>query len=103
MKSANQLLTAPVEAGVPGSPEFVDTPGAYVRFGIKKSLLFRLHAEKKIVGVVLRQPGKLRGKRLWVCDSIRAYLLANIAPAEWNPREIFKAKRASVEVTNGAA
>ena len=87
MKSTSQLLTAPVEAGHPGSPEFVDTPGAYVRFGIKKSLLNRLHAEKKIEGVLLRQPGKLRGKRLWVCDSIRAYLMANIAPAEWNPRE----------------
>ena len=98
-----RYTTAPLEAGVWQGPEFVDTPGAKQWFGLSKSLLFRLHAEGKIDGVAIRQPGKVRGKRLWVAQSIRNYLLANIAPAEWNPRKIANERQKRKEVTSGIA
>jgi len=66
--------TSPVAASSAGDAEFCDSPGAFQRFGLRRSLLYELHKLGLIQGVSLRRRGALRGKRLWNCDSIRSYL-----------------------------
>jgi hypothetical protein len=65
---------APVQTSPANDAEFCDSLGAYHRFGLKRSLLYELHTQGLIEGVSLRKRGKLRGKRLWSIDSIRAFL-----------------------------
>ena len=67
--------TAPVQASPANDAEFVDAPGLQARFGIKRSLAYTLMAEGAIKGVSLRRRGQLKGKRLFVVESVRAYLL----------------------------
>jgi len=43
-------------------------------FGLGKSTAYRLSDEGKIVSSSLRERGKLRGKRLFSCDSVAAYI-----------------------------
>ena len=43
-------------------------------FGLPRSLLYDLYKQDLIQSISLRQPGKLRGKRLWHVASIRKYL-----------------------------
>ena len=68
------------QLGVVG-PEFVTSAQAETIFGLGKSFLYLLKSENKIKSVCIRKRGAARGKRLWSCDSIRAYLLANIEEA----------------------
>jgi hypothetical protein len=70
--------TEPVRAAAPGNPEFLDAEGVEKHFGIRRSLLFRLLAENRIRGVSIRKTGRLRGKRLFDCSSIRELLRSNI-------------------------
>ena len=63
-----------IEASTAPYAEFCDCQGAFVRFGLKRSLLYNLHGQGLIKGVSLRRRGAARGKRLWSVDSIRAYL-----------------------------
>ena len=73
------LTTAPVQASPANNDaEFCDSPGAFARFGLKRSLLYELHAEGLIDGCALRRKGKQRGKRLWSIQSIRAYLASQM-------------------------
>jgi hypothetical protein len=65
---------APLQASAASDAEFCDSPGAFHRFGVKRSLLYELHAQGLIEGVSLRTRGRLRGKRLWSVDSIREFL-----------------------------
>ena len=60
-------------------PEFVDHHGATAMFCLSRPYLYRLASEGHIRTVLLRQPGKLKGRRLFECASLRAFLLANIA------------------------
>jgi hypothetical protein len=76
--SSTELTTEPVQEGLAGYPEFADAVGVEKHFGIRRSLAFRLLAEHKIRGVSIRQKGRLRGKRLFDCASIRKFLLANV-------------------------
>jgi len=76
--SSSKSTIESVGAGTPGDPEFLDAVGVEKHFGIRKSLLFRLLAENRIRGVSIRQRGRLRGKRLFDCASIRKFLLANV-------------------------
>ena len=70
--------TAPI-AALPGNDaEFCDSPGAFWRFGLRRSMLYELNARGLIKGVSLRKRGATKGKRLWNCDSIRAYLASQI-------------------------
>jgi hypothetical protein len=78
MKSTEVLTTEPVRAATPGNPEFLDAEGVEKQFGIRRSLLFRLLSENRIRGVSIRQPGRLRGKRLFCVSSIRDLLNANV-------------------------
>jgi len=66
--------TAPVTASPASDAEFCDSPGAFARFGLRRSLLYELHSLGLIKGVSLRRRGTARGKRLWSVDSIRSYL-----------------------------
>jgi hypothetical protein len=66
--------TLPVAASPPNDAEFCDSPGAFYRFGLRRSLLYELAAEGLITGCSLRRRGRQRGKRLWSIGSIRSYL-----------------------------
>jgi hypothetical protein len=70
--------TAPVQASPANDVEFCDSPGAFLRFGLRRSLLYDLYAQGLIRGVSLRRRGAQRGKRLWSVDSIRSYLAAQM-------------------------
>ena len=64
--------------GYVAQAEFVTSAQARIIFGFVKSHLYALKEEGKIKSVCLRKRGAARGKRLWCCDSIRAYLNANL-------------------------
>jgi hypothetical protein len=70
--------TAPVQASPANGAEFCDSPGAFVRFGLRRSLLYELNKLGLIKGVSLRRRGAVRGKRLWSIDSIRSYLASQM-------------------------
>jgi hypothetical protein len=59
-------------------PEFVDCRGLEAGWGIKRSLAYQLLNDGKIRGVSLRRRGRLRGKRLFSVDSVRAYLASEM-------------------------
>jgi len=66
--------TASVTASPANDAEFVDVPGLYSRFGIRRSLAYALLGQGAIRGVSLRRRGQIRGKRLFDVASVRAYL-----------------------------
>lgn len=55
-------------------PEWADAKNITRIFGLGKSTLYRLEAEGKIRSSSLRERGKLRGKKLFSCDSVAAYI-----------------------------
>ena len=55
-------------------PEFVDYRGLRQLFGLSRSHGYSLIERGLVQSVSLRQPGRLRGKRLWVAESVREYL-----------------------------
>jgi DnaB-like helicase N terminal domain len=55
-------------------PEFVDCKGLEAGWGMKRSLAYALLADGKIRGVSLRRRNQVRGKRLFVVDSVREFL-----------------------------
>jgi Helix-turn-helix domain len=59
-------------------PEWCDARGAKVIFGFSRSHLYQLVADGKIKSACIRRKGSLRGRRLFNCESIRAFLNANI-------------------------
>jgi hypothetical protein len=73
-----EQTTAPVQASPANDAEFCDCPGAFLRFGLRRSLLYELHKLGLIKGVSLRRRGTTRGKRLWSIDSIRSYLASQM-------------------------
>jgi hypothetical protein len=77
----NQLTASGSNADLGSQPEFVTSAGAEQRYGICKSHLYTLKDEGKIKSVCIRKRGAARGKRLWSCDSIRAFLLVNMEGA----------------------
>jgi hypothetical protein len=77
-----EKTTAPVQASPANDAEFCDCAGAFARFGLRRSLLYDLHAQGLIKGVSLRRRGAARGKRLWSIDSIRSYLASQMDSAK---------------------
>lgn len=61
-------------ATVHATPEFVDAKGARILFGLSRSHLYDLEARGLIRSACLRKPGAIRGRRLFCCASIRAFL-----------------------------
>lgn len=71
--------TSEVSAGAfTSSPEYVDSKGLRAVFGLSRSLGYALIDEGKVKSVCLRKRGALRGKRLWVADSVREYLNSQV-------------------------
>jgi len=70
----HEFTTAEIKAGKRGDPEWVDFPGLFQIFSIKRALGYQLAAEGKVVSVACRHRGRTRGKRLFSVDSIRRYL-----------------------------
>jgi hypothetical protein len=60
------------------SPEFINHHQATTIFGLHRSHLYQLVQAGKIKSVSLRERNKIKGKRLFVADSIREFLTANI-------------------------
>ena len=59
-------------------PEFAGHAEIKALFGISRTHLHLLDKAGLIQSVALRQKGKLRGRRLYVVESVRALLKANI-------------------------
>jgi len=66
-------------ADVAAIPEFVDSHGLKRLFGISRSHAYLLANAGQIRSVSLRQRGHTKGRRLFDCDSVRAFLRANYA------------------------
>ena len=66
----------------PLQPEFCGFQEARQLFGLSRSHLYRLADEGRIKSVVLRGKGKLRGRRLFVVESIRSLLLSNLCESK---------------------
>ena len=64
----------PQSATVTAAPEFADAKTAQRLFGLSRSYLYSLAAEKTIQSINVRKRGNSRGRRLFVCDSIRAFI-----------------------------
>lgn len=68
-------ITQPIGAAeTTALPEFVDAKGLRSMFGISRAHGYLLADEHKIRSVCIRRPGAVRGKRLWDCASVRAFL-----------------------------
>jgi hypothetical protein len=59
-------------------PEFINHHQATAIFGLSRSYLYQLVQSGKIKSVSLRERNKIKGKRLFIADSIREFLTANI-------------------------
>ena len=59
-------------------PEFINHHQATAIFGLSRSHLYQLVQSGKIKSVSLRERNKIKGKRLFIADSIREFLTANI-------------------------
>jgi hypothetical protein len=55
-------------------PEFCDSKQARPLFGFSRSHLYSLASQGLIRSVSIRKPGTTRGRRLFDCASIRAFL-----------------------------
>ena len=64
--------------GIPSFPEFVDHKGLHATFGLSRAHAYILASQGAIRSVSLRKPGATRGRRLFECASVRAFLNANI-------------------------
>ena len=64
-----------------GGAEWVDSPGAFQLFNLRRSNLYQLSGEGLIQGCSLRRKGKARGRRLWSVASIRAFLASQMKDA----------------------
>ncbi|MES2659171.1 MAG: helix-turn-helix domain-containing protein [Verrucomicrobiota bacterium] len=56
------------------TPEWADAKAIRTLYGICKSTLYRLADEGKIRTSSLKERGMLRGKRLFSCSSVNAYI-----------------------------
>jgi len=64
-------------------PEFLRPGDVYDRYRIKRGQLYRLIESGKVRSVCLRERGKVRGARLVVHDSLRAYIFSHeVTPGE---------------------
>lgn len=68
------LDPTPQSAAASSLPEFADHRTARALFGLSRSYLYQLAGERKIRSVTTRRPGAIRGRRLFDCNSIRAFL-----------------------------
>jgi hypothetical protein len=72
--TTQRFTTDEVSAVASGKCEFCDVPGLKERFGIKRSLAYKLLNEGVIHGISLRRGKSKRGKRLFQIESVRKFL-----------------------------
>ena len=78
-----------IEAASDGKPEYVDSNGLRAVFGVSRSLGYALINDGSVKSICLRKRGASRGKRLWVAESVRAYLNSCVdQPAEQPKLEV---------------
>src|SRR6266481_86439 len=65
---------SPCQVAVNESTEWSDFHGIQLLFGLRRSTAYHLSNEGLIQSVSLKENGERRGKRLFSCSSIRAYL-----------------------------
>jgi hypothetical protein len=70
--------TPPVIADGNLNPEFAGHAKIRELFDLSRTHLHRLSTAGKIRSVCLRERGKLRGRRLYDVESVRALLIANL-------------------------
>ena len=75
--SRNEPAAASVTA-----PEFVDAKGARQLFALSRAHLYILTGAGHIRSCCIRRPGAFRGRRLFDCASIRAFLQKNMESAK---------------------
>ena len=73
----NNITNSTGQAAI-SQPEFINHHQATAIFGVSRSHLYQLVQAGKIKSVSLRERNKIKGKRLFVADSIREFLTANI-------------------------
>jgi hypothetical protein len=78
MKTNMSIEDQIAAAGSSFQPEFTDHKGARVLYGFSRTHIYNLAKEGCIRSVSLRKPGAVRGRRLFDCASIRAFLNANV-------------------------
>jgi hypothetical protein len=79
LSSGPKLTTQPPTIGtVHSGPEFAGHAEIKALFDLSRSHLYRLAEEGLIRTVCLRSKGKVRGRRLFDVESVRALLLSNI-------------------------
>ena len=70
-KLVNQIETS---VGAFAQPEFADHKGVRALYGLSRAHAYQLAMQGKIRSVSIRRPGAIRGRRLFDCASIRAFL-----------------------------
>lgn len=70
-KSASTTMATTLETN---RPEWASAKTINQMFGLSRSTLYRLEADGKIRTSSLRERGKLKGKKLFNCDSVAAYI-----------------------------
>ena len=73
-----KYTTQPPTIGTVMSPEFLDHRGVTLMFGFSRATCYRLAEAGRIRTVNLREPGKLKGRRLFCVRSIRCLMEASI-------------------------
>ena len=70
------VMTKPTTIAIvdSGVPEFADAKGVRRCFGLSRSHLYQLSTAGKIRSLSIRRIGAVRGRRLFDCESIRAFL-----------------------------
>jgi hypothetical protein len=77
----------PKSAAVNALPEFADHHAARALFGLSRSYLYKLADERRIRSVSIRKPGAVRGRRLFDCASIRAFLDLCASATQTTPKD----------------
>jgi hypothetical protein len=80
-----ELSHPPQSAAISTLPEFADHHTARALFGLSRSYLYKLAGQRRIRSVCIRKPGALKGRRLFDCASIRAFLETCASEGESKP------------------
>jgi hypothetical protein len=89
------LTIAPVAVSCGADAEFIDLAGLERQFNIRRSTAYTLISEGAIRSVVLRRPGKIKGRRLVDVTSVRSFLASQ--PSEIDPRMKANAQKAQIK------
>jgi len=82
MPPMNELSHLEPAAASVTAPEFVDAKGARQLFGLSRAHMYILTGAGHIRSCCIRRPGAFRGRRLFDCASIRAFLKKNMEEAK---------------------